>query len=107
MKTQDWLVLGGIAALGLYLYSKSGASGSVPPMVVTGWNNGNAIWTLGNSSGTLSTANGGIGITTQTGTYTVQVNGYDGSGYNILVLTGGANGTLVNSLYVNGNGSFN
>jgi len=99
MKKNDIILLAGLAALGLFLWVKS--SSSAPPVVVTNWNNGAGNWALGGSSGAFSTT--ATGQTVVAGPYQMQIDGFDGTGYNILILQGTQ---ILNSVYVTGNGSF-
>jgi hypothetical protein len=99
MNNKTVMTVGFLALAGLLIYKFMNPT--APPLIVSGWNAGNATWAIGGASGALSTASAGSTVTA--GPYQLQIDAYDGTGYNILILQGAK---ILNSVYVTGNGSF-
>lgn len=97
--------LGGLGTwLGSLFKPSTTSSTAVPPLIVTNWNAGTFNYTLGTMSGqvTPATPQGTPIKGANAGNYSIQVNDYDGTGYDIIAF----NGTIQNSIYVTANGSF-
>lgn len=103
--------VGAIAVIGTAAYflfrkntvpgSGAGGTAAVPPVIVSGWKNGNAMYSIAGTTGVLST--NGTATKAGSGPYSIQVNDWDGSGYDVTVLNGS---NVVNEVYLTGNGSF-
>lgn len=98
-------ITGVLGALAYFLFLKKSAplAAVVPPLQVTGWTNGTFTYKLGTMTGQITpTTQQGVAIKgANAGPYSLVINDYDGSGYDILTL----NGTTQNEVYVAGNGS--